>query len=710
MPSQGAGASSQGAPPSAGAVPYETGAFVAQPPPESDPLGSDPLRADSLGYGSDHQVGGEYRVAGSDRHLAVPDPQTPHPDSRTPDSRTPHSDPLAAHPLGADRAGAGSFDGPETGFFDSQALSAYEHASRSGSDQDGPAPFGDDSGSGRGRAGVTPPPDAFADDRPGGAVPGGAARTGPRPGEDALGPEGPDFDGPVTGAFDMPVTGMFERPEAGSFERSEADPSEHSETGRFERPEPGGFERPEAGASRDSGPFARSGGVGSGSDAFRRPEAGSRDQRDPQAGPYERDGLTSPDATQVLGIGAAHAVQGAGDALGPAGDLFQQGGAHHQNPGGAEPFGQSGTDPFGQVTGEPREGVGRPDEPVGAPNGGHPPAPGDIKVAGTPTAVSPTPAWADSNETFTDTGWAPEEFEDDSRRRKGRRRGGGGDGFDDENSGGGGRIRVALLSVAAVAVVLGGTVAGVKLMGASGEAECPGGKCTAVQGGTSSPPPTVATSEPAPAEEEEPTEEPEPSRTKTKTPRPTTSSPVAQPPRRTVAPPRPTPTKTRTNTPKPPERTTRPPRTPAPSEEPTGGLQNTGDPSTGTIESGGPIPTTGSTSGFGHNGGITGGGSAGPSVDVDYEVTERNGRTYTAGVSVLNSSAQQLNGITLSLPVTGRVLDVTGADWTQDGQLLIIDVAGLLSAGASKNLTISATGTGAQPQNCGLVGGDCSLT
>jgi hypothetical protein len=48
-------------------------------------------------------------------------------------------------------------------------------------------------------------------------------------------------------------------------------------------------------------------------------------------------------------------------------------------------------------------------------------------------------------------------------------------------------------------------------------------------------------------------------------------------------------------------------------------------------------------------------------------------------------------------------------EWTQDGNLLIIDVLEPIATGDSADLTISATGRAGVPRTCGLVGGECSV-
>ncbi|MEV0593961.1 hypothetical protein [Nonomuraea cavernae] len=318
-------------------------------------------------------------------------------------------------------------------------------------------------------------------------------------------------------------------------------------------------------------------------------------------------------------------------------------------------------------------------------------------MAGSPTmADTPAPAWADSGDGFMDSGWSSDDSE--PRRRRGRRKAPPGDALLDEAPSGG-RARVALLSVAAVAVVLGGTVAGVKLMSGPGEAECPGDRCTAVQ--TSNQPAPVV-SEPVEEEEspiDEPTEDEQSDATDTPTPQNTTS---ARAPRRTSSP-EPTPTKTKEKTPA--KRTDEPVPTSSEetaTEEPTEEPTTINDPGARPTEAppASPEPTVSATVQSALSGG---------SVNVTFDVVRQGVANYTAHLDVVNASPQALKSLTVSLPVVGRVVSMTGGEWTQDGNLLIIDLSGSLVKGGSAEVKFSATGRAARPGNCGLVGGECAV-
>lgn len=336
-----------------------------------------------------------------------------------------------------------------------------------------------------------------------------------------------------------------------------------------------------------------------------------------------------------------------------------------------------------------------------------PPEPGDIKVYGEPTMVGmPAPAWAEADNGFLSS--EETKGEPEPRRRRGRR----GppkdpDSLDVPSGGGGGRGRMALLSVAAVVVVLGGTVAGVKMMSSGGgAADCPGGTCAAVQ---SSNQPAPKASEPLadePVEEEEPVDEPveeeesEPARS----PKPTATY-SAREPRRTTSPtPKPKPTKTK--------------QTQEPVDEPideatveeaipeeTAAEEVTLDPDRATRPDNGGIPLPAATATETFQGVPSGG-----SVNVDFNVTSQRLTSYTATMDVTNSSEQALNTFTLSLPVRGKILSVEGATWTQDGNLLIVDLSTPIASGDSTEITLAATGRAGRPTNCGLVGGDCAVS
>ncbi|WP_344206489.1 hypothetical protein [Nonomuraea bangladeshensis] len=621
---------------------------------------------------------------------------------------------------------------------------------------------------------------AFGPGAPGSAFPGDPA-SGPRPagsgfpgdpagsrgpgaglpGDPAGGPRTPggaaSFGGPATGDFDVPGPvdrapgrGDGPRPGGGFFDA----PAER--TAAF--PGPSGPQDAQSGAPFGPGSFGAPTGPG-GTGPFDRPGGtGPFDQvggpssgRPGGTGPFDQPGGTGP-FDQVGGPGSADRSGGTGPFDRPGGTgPFDQ-------PTGTGPFGRpSGTGPFDQpgATGpgsdpfaRPMRGEGFFDDQEGQAGGAFdgpadrtarfdappagPPMPGDIKVAGEPTAAVRTPAWAEAETGFLTSGWSADsglddlDDQDEPKGRRGRRkdrdgdkdrdsdsgRGGGrggrgrGDDLAAPSSSGGGKGRMALLSVAAVAVVLGGTVAGVKLMSSGDPAKCEGATCAAVQKTPAAPGPSVA--DPAAEEEEsEPEEEPTADEEKT-TPsgRPTpTASYVARAPRRTTSPtPKPTRTRVKASA-QPTKRVTEEPTgaeesdtlTPNPNPEPSSDGGATEAPSQPTpVDTDRPGP-------FGQ------GGAAGGSINVQQTIKQRVG-SYSASLKVANTSTRALAAPTVSVPVEGKVLSVRGATWTQDGDLLILDVPSTLAAGDSAEVTFTATGKGEQAETCGMVSGECAVT
>lgn len=360
----------------------------------------------------------------------------------------------------------------------------------------------------------------------------------------------------------------------------------------------------------------------------------------------------------------------------------------------AETTGAFAVPAFGPPSGpQPAYGHGPYDGPPSQPFDSSPPVPGDVKVYGEPTVSDGRmPAWADAETSFLASGWSSDEEPEEEaprRRRRGRKRPPRDEWSDAPSSGG--KTRLALLGVAAVAIVLGGTVAGVKLVSSSEE---PAG-------------PVVATSQTAPpvseapaADTEEPTEEPTEEET-TPSATPTATAPA---PRRSSTP-TPTPTKTKKAAAEP---TDDPEPTPTTSATPEAtetqltltdddvSIEPTRDSTTTTSE---PTPTTESQ-----------GGSLGPKVSVTLDAVKQRGSGYTAELQVVNDSAKTLSSLTVSVPVGGNVFDVAGADWTQDGDLLILDLSQAVSSGEVVTVAFSASGSAEQPETCGMVGGSCAVS
>ncbi|MFG1945108.1 hypothetical protein [Nonomuraea sp. NPDC048826] len=407
-------------------------------------------------------------------------------------------------------------------------------------------------------------------------------------------------------------------------------------------------------------------------------------QGDPFGGGEARDGF-GPPQTDPFGQADAHAA-------------FR---APQEDPFGGDTRGFPGeqADPFEQ------EATGRFDPP------GLPPEPGDVKVAGEPTMVARTPAWAEAETGFLDSGWSGDgQGDPEPRRGRGRRK--PPKDPDKLDAPSGGRGRLALLSVAAVAVVLGGTVAGVKMLGSGGEEGCPGGRCAAVQG-SGQPGPQV--SDPVEDEEPEPVEDeeaPADDATEETRPEPTRSNTYSPAPRRTTSP-TPKPTRTKSKAPAEDEQIDEPAvdeiTEDEVTEEPTDEESTLDDVGNGTVPTQGvPQPTATPTSETASQSRPLSGGAA--AVNVRFNVERQQLAGYTATMSVTNDSAQTLNSFTLSMPVRGKVLKVEGVEWTQDGNLLIVDISTPIATGDTAELTISAKGRAGMPKSCGLVGGECAVT
>ncbi|MGW0806942.1 hypothetical protein [Nonomuraea sp. NPDC002799] len=493
----------------------------------------------------------------------------------------------------------------------------------------------------------------------------------------------PDPMGGQAGPFE--TTGAFVRPSEWG---PPADgPFGSERTGFFGGPDGApGPGQPPGPFSGPSGPFAAQPG----------PFDGQQPPHSGQPGPF--DGRQPPHAAQPGPFDGQQPLHG-----GQPGPFDGPGSGFFDGP-GSGPFDRPVDQPFGG----PADGTARFDFPQG-PQG--PPEPGDVKVAGEPTVIE-APAWANADTGFLRSGWSDSgsgsdtgsgfsfDEPDEPRGRRGRRKGGR---RDDVLAAppGAGKGKVALLSVAAVAVVLGGTVAGVKFMSAPTDpGQCVGTTCAAIEASTNRPGPEV--SDPA-TEETEPQEgtpdgEAEET-TPSGTPKPTASY-GARTPRRTAQP-TPTPTKTKVKTSAKPTKTQAPPVEESASETPSEEASTVDDDDTGVAPTVIPEPTSTATIEPGPNG-------QGGSVNVQQKITQRVA-TYKANLQVSNTSGQTLQSTTFSVPVQGRVMSVSGAEWTQDGDLLILDLPPLAS-GDAIDVSFTATGRGSKAGTCGMVSGECAVT
>lgn len=292
---------------------------------------------------------------------------------------------------------------------------------------------------------------------------------------------------------------------------------------------------------------------------------------------------------------------------------------------------------------------------------------------------------------FLGSGWsAPSDLSDpvwpDEKRRSGR------------------RIRTVLLAVAAVAVVLGGTVAGVQMLGspAGSSADCPPGGCAPETPGGSDSYPTGLTDPEDRTGEPTPSGEPERAEEDKATPVPTPAV-TRQQTRRTSAAPTPTPTATRA-----PRRTeqARPTREPEPSTTRESLITDTGTqgptPPQATTQPPAPqpsqtsVPETPDTPAAG-----------GAAVMVDFGVVQEKEEVYTAELTV--TAGEKVTGLALSLPVGGEVDSVTGAGWQQDGDTLVLEPGRDLEVGESLVLTFTAHGRAQAPRTCRSTRGECAV-
>jgi hypothetical protein len=285
----------------------------------------------------------------------------------------------------------------------------------------------------------------------------------------------------------------------------------------------------------------------------------------------------------------------------------------------------------------------------------------------------------------------------------------------------GGR-KMMLLAVAAMVVVLGGTVAGVQAMtGPAGSStDCPPGGCVLAasnppapqagvtgpdgeptfgeesggeesgetSGGTAEPAPTPTTTRrSAAASEPSPTRKPK----ATRAPRPTVDEPLpadADPPADEPE-----------SADRPESGSPEPMDAPEPSQSSTSvpladdGVQAPAQPPTSTTPTQAPEAAT---------------PAAATAIRVDVDLMREQARTsYT--VKVVVAADERLDGVRLSLPVSGRVSSVNGAGWKQDGETLVIESRRDLEPGEKLVINFTARGPAEVPQTCESSQGECAV-
>lgn len=253
--------------------------------------------------------------------------------------------------------------------------------------------------------------------------------------------------------------------------------------------------------------------------------------------------------------------------------------------------------------------------------------------------------------------------------------------------------------------MLGGTVVGVRMVGSAEKAPTAG---------------AVSATQPAPSlseeEEPEPTEDAAASATEEAPAADGTEEPSVKPSETRNVRPRPTTTPSqraprRTNTPKPTVKNTARPTAEDdadPDAEPTASVEPSGMREADNTAPPPPVePGPTSTSQLSST--SSGGGSGGAAVNVEFDVLRQRLAGYTAELQVVNDSGKALADLTVSVPVDGTVSAVRGAQWSQDGGLLVIQPDVDLAAGEAVRITFTADGTATAPQTCGMVGGECTV-
>ncbi|MEU1731001.1 hypothetical protein [Streptosporangium sp. NPDC020145] len=275
------------------------------------------------------------------------------------------------------------------------------------------------------------------------------------------------------------------------------------------------------------------------------------------------------------------------------------------------------------------------------------------------------------------------------------------------------RVRTMLLTAVAVVAVLGGSAAAIQLTSGSADSTtaCPPGGCAAASSERPAPEDSLTDPEdptPPGEEAEEPAEEPtgeptgKPGGTETRPPR--TPAPVAtahradrtpETPETPEAKARPTPKTGHT-----PRRTeqAQPSDDPEPTPEPTGEALVTGERPHTPGESPGvpetsatpaPTPTTPAASG----------------VTVGFGLVKEKTQAYTAQLVI--AADGKLDGLTLKVPVGGEITSLHGADWKQEGGILVLDSGQNLDPGENLVVTFSADGQSSTPKTCQSPQADC---
>jgi hypothetical protein len=110
----------------------------------------------------------------------------------------------------------------------------------------------------------------------------------------------------------------------------------------------------------------------------------------------------------------------------------------------------------------------------------------------------------------------------------------------------------------------------------------------------------------------------------------------------------------------------------------------------------------------------TGTGRPGTSVApkravVKYTVLDRRFEQYRAEIAIGNNGDGDLRGLRVELPISGRVISVTGARAEQRGTTLVLVSTELLPSGGGIGVEVVVNGESVAPGDCSLAGGSCDV-
>ncbi len=94
---------------------------------------------------------------------------------------------------------------------------------------------------------------------------------------------------------------------------------------------------------------------------------------------------------------------------------------------------------------------------------------------------------------------------------------------------------------------------------------------------------------------------------------------------------------------------------------------------------------------------------------VKYTVLERRFGQYRAEIAIGNNGDGDLRGLRVELPISGRVISVTGAEAEQRGTTLVLVSTELLPSGGGIGVEVVVNGESVAPADCSLAGGSCDV-